>query len=107
MLKIQSIFDPEEIIELQKNLIFERDSIQKALIDPLKSKPFRKNHHDENEDKVVFSDSALAVEVKDKAQLIFDLIESHTEILRDSSQVKDLEKYLEMVKSIENFDFSE
>jgi hypothetical protein len=54
----------------------------------------------------VFCDSALAIEVKDKAALIFDLVESHEEILREKHEVKDLEKYLTMVKNIENFDFT-
>lgn len=55
----------------------------------------------------MFCDSALAIEVKDKAALIFDLVESHKEILRDKHEVKDLEKYLTMVKNIENFDFTD
>ena len=45
----------------------------------------------------MFCDAALAVEVTDKAELIFDLLESHTEILTEKHEVKDLEKkYKEM-----------
>jgi len=101
MLKINSIF-VDDNIELTKNLIFERSTIELALLEPIKALVKR----DLEEGTSVFCDAELAVQVRMKADMIFKLVDGLQSLLLMKHQVPELENYIEMCSAIDNYDFS-